>query len=523
MSHFFESLQAIQEGRNPHDRSWVYVPYDQLSTRLGPLASGSPSKLAILLIESTWKPGLRPYHKQKLAWILASQRHFALELAEQGFFVHYVISDEDYPTILRSLTLENGPIQMMEAAELELRRLLGPLQNEGLLEVLPHQGWLTTTDQFQKSQSKEPPWRMDSFYRQVRRDTGILMKNGRPKGDQFSFDDENRKPWPGSPKAPEPPSFSVDPITEEVGALIEEYFSHHPGNLHLHRIAASAEDVERFWKWAKEECMEHFGPYEDAMSLHSRHLFHTLISPLLNLHRLLPAQVVDDVAALQIPLNSKEGFIRQVLGWREFIHHVYEATDGFQELPDPRDLNYLDAHHPLPDAYWGTPSGLGCLDEVVDSVVAEGYSHHITRLMILSNIAALLDLDPRAVTDWFWVMYIDAFDWVVEPNVLGMGLFALGDLFTTKPYVSGSNYIDKMSDYCSGCSFNPKTNCPIKSLYWAFLARHQPKLAEMGRMNLPLATLRRRSEKNRANDQRVFEIVTETLQNGERLTPDLFK
>jgi deoxyribodipyrimidine photolyase-related protein len=261
--------------------------------------------------------------------------------------------------------------------------------------------------------------------------------------------------------------------------------------------------------------------------------------------------VVEDVERLDVPLASKEGFIRQVLGWREFVYHVHEATDGFRELPGERvevapqagdggrerwagepwpaperDRAGLDggatpsalgADGPLPPAFWGTPSGLACLDRVVADVWDEAYSHHITRLMILSNLATLLDVSPRELTDWFWVAYSDAYDWVVEPNVLGMGTFALGDLMTTKPYVCGSAYIHRMSDYCAGCAFDPKRDCPVTPLYWAFLDRHEKRLAGNPRMRLPLRSLERRGDKRRRDDRRTFRRVRKALLGGENL------
>jgi deoxyribodipyrimidine photolyase-related protein len=273
---------------------------------------------------------------------------------------------------------------------------------------------------------------------------------------------------------------------------------------------------------------------------------------MLNIHRLLPSRIIGDVSNMKLPLQSREGFIRQILGWREFVRHVHLATDGFRRLPfavsaiskipgdggyqrwagkpwttmktrrDPDGgavVSFLDADHPLPPAYWGKPSGLSCLDHVVADVWAEGHSHHITRLMVLSNIAALLDVSPRELTDWFWVAYMDAYDWVVEPNVLGMGTFALGDLMTTKPYISGASYIHRMSDFCSACSFDPGTNCPFSSLYWAFLARHENKLKDNPRLRMPMASLRRRSLKNRERDQGVFEAVRKILDDGGCLSP----
>ncbi|MCL7980292.1 MAG: deoxyribodipyrimidine photolyase, partial [marine benthic group bacterium] len=258
--------------------------------------------------------------------------------------------------------------------------------------------------------------------------------------------------------------------------------------------------------------------------------FHTRISFLLHVHRLLPRQVIEEVARSDAPLASREGFIRQVLGWREFMRHVHLRTDGLRDLSgsaseateeatEPATPSVLGADRPLPPAWWGAESGLACLDTVVGSVIRTGYSHHITRLMVLSNLATLLDVSPRELTDWFWAMYTDAFDWVVEPNVLGMGTFGAGELMTTKPYVSGAAYINRMSDYCGSCAFDPKKDCPITSLYWAFLARHEEQLKENPRMRLPLASMRKRDEAARERDLGVFEWVSRELSGGRELDP----
>ncbi|NIR43707.1 MAG: deoxyribodipyrimidine photolyase [Gemmatimonadetes bacterium] len=538
---------------DPEGRRWLYVAYDQLTDRIGPLSREEPEELGIVLIESSWKAGRRPYHKQKLAAVLANQRQFALEQAERGVAVRYVATGRPYRNMLAELAAELGPLRAMEPAERELRVALTPLAEAGLLDLVPHEGWLTTASDFEASQGDGPPYRMDAFYRQVRREYDILMEDGKPRGGKYSFDAENRESWNGEPAAPEPPRFPNDEIKEEVGALIDEHFDRHPGVLNLEAVPTSREDAGRLWDWAKSECMEDFGPYEDAMSTRSRGLFHTRISTLLNLHRLLPQQVMEDVASLDAPLASVEGFIRQVLGWREFVRHVHRCTDGLRSLPEmavevaetPGDGGYarwrgaawdasktrdgldggatpsfLGSDAPLPVAYWGAPSGLSCLDHVVSDVWATGYGHHITRLMVLSNIATLIDTSPRELTDWFWCAYTDAYDWVVEPNVLGMGTFAVGDLMTTKPYVSGSNYIDRMSDYCDGCAFDPKKNCPIANLYWAFLERRRDALEDNPRLRLPLASAKKRSTAKKKRDRATFEWVKETLAKGERLRPD---
>jgi len=261
-------------------------------------------------------------------------------------------------------------------------------------------------------------------------------------------------------------------VTAEVVELVEREFARHPGEVDVATLPASHRGALRAWRWARDECLERFGPYEDALSTRSWGLFHTRIAPLLNLHRLLPRTVVDDVLAMELPLNSREGFVRQVLGWREFVHHVHEATDGFRDPPGreyagkgrrrgderkgdggwstwageawseqaPRvsdELSVLGAApsvlaalDDVPPAFWGVESGLRCLDHVVGGVWREGWSHHIPRLMVLSNLATLIGVSPRALADWFWVAYVDAYDWVVEPNVIGMGTFGVGELFT---------------------------------------------------------------------------------------------
>ena len=397
---------------------------------------------------------------------------------------------------------------------------LAPLAQRGVIEIEPHQGWLTSPAQFDQSHPKGGPWRMDRFYRHVRQATGILMDSGKPVGGKFSFDAANRKAWRGDPAAPDVPTFDADEVTEEVCQLVNSQFADHPGRVDPAALPTTASDADALWRWAMRACMPNFGPFQDAMSAQHASLFHGRISALLHLQRLLPRDVVADVLAADLPIASKEGFIRQVLGWREFVRHVHERTDGLRDLPAADDCGqqFLDSRNPLPAAYWGKPSGLHCLDRVVADVWREGYGHHITRLMVLANIATLLDVSPRELTDWFWVAYTDAYDWVVEPNVLGMGTFAVGAAMTTKPYIAGSAYIDRMSDYCRGCQFDPRRDCPIRSLYWAFLDRHQQRLRDVARLSVPLASLSKRGAEQRANDRRVFERVHDALAAG-RVVP----
>jgi len=547
---FLDRLEQINP--SPDGRRWIFVPEDQLTDRLGPLADTDASEVGIVLIESVWKARRRPWHKQRLLTVWANQRHFALEQAERGVAVHFERSELPFGPTLAGIAAARGPLIMMEAAERELRADLEGLLEDGSLEVFPHEGWLSTPEDFVQGAGEAAPWRMDRFYRHMRKTTGILMEAGKPVGGKFSFDAENREPWKGEPAAPAPPTFPRDEIKDEVAAWIESDFDLHPGRLDVDAVAATADDARNAWAWAVDNALPIFGPYEDAMSTRSATLFHTRLSTLVNLHRLLPRDVVEGAVALDIPLAGKEGFVRQILGWREFVHHVHESTDGFRVLPDGEPLvldgpgdggwhswtgeaweslraddepdggacpNLFGNETPLPPAYWGETSGLACLDHVVADVWRDGWSHHITRLMVLCNLATLLDFDPRELTDWFWIAYTDAWDWVVEPNVLGMGTYATGGVMTTKPYVSGTPYLHRMSDYCGTCEFHPKKNCPISSLYWDFLDRHQEHFEGNQRMAMPLRSSAKRADTKKDEDRRVFTHVREMLAAGEPLTP----
>ncbi|MEB3221746.1 MAG: cryptochrome/photolyase family protein [Candidatus Sericytochromatia bacterium] len=543
MQQFLAELAA--RAVEPAGRTWVFVPEDQLTDALGPLARLPAEAVGVVLVESLWKARLRPYHRQRIALGWANQRHFALEQAARGVAVRWLRAEVPFREVLAPLAAELGPLRVMVPAERELRVDLAPLVEAGALLLETHGGWLTTREQFEAA-CPSPPYKMDAFYRHVRRETGLMMEDGRPEGGRFSFDTENRRPWVGEPTAPPEPAFPVDAIKAEVLADVQAALPHHPGRLDPGALPATQADAEALWRFARVECLPHFGPYEDAMSRHSRGLFHTRISALLNMHRLLPARVVAEVAGdASVPLPSREGFVRQVLGWREYVRHVHAASDGFRALAPaaarPGDAGWaavaghhagqeppawLDGgaaptpgHAPLPPAFWGKPSGLACLDHVVADVWETAYGHHITRLMVLSNVAALLDLDARDVADWFWCAYADAWDWVVEPNVLGMGLFALGEHMTTKPYVSGAPYVSRMSDYCAACAFDPKRDCPLTRLYWAYMDRHVERLAKAARIGPVLGTVRKRTAEARAADHEVFAAVRATLAAGEACRP----
>ena len=533
---FFEALASLNVNIESHiGRAWHFVAYDQLHEDLGQLGQCEPDRVGIVLCETTWKPAQRPYHKQKLLLLLTSQRHFALEQARRGVAVRYLMDDRPYDEMLLDVIEELGAMTVCRPAERELRQLIEPLIKSGKLIELPHDGWLTTSQDFRDAFANKATWRMDMFYRLVRRRYEVLLNDDkRPIGGQWSHDTENRKPWRGVPSAPIAPRFKVDAITREVCELIESKFCEHPGQLTPDRVPATIEQVEGYWDWVVDTCLHDFGPYEDAMSTASRQLFHTRISSLLNLHRLLPKRVVADVLALDLPINSQEWLVRQILGWREYVHHVHTCTDGFRDFSDtppkfqrlvpPRSNGEdIGGRSPLPPVYWGGKSGFFCLDHVVEEVLEDAHTHHINRLMILANWGSLLGVSPLALSEWFWICFDDAYDWVVEPNVLGMGTMALDTLMVTKPYVSGSAYVNKMSDYCGQCEFNPKSTCPMTNMYWSFLQRHHSELIANPRLRIVMSALSKRVSEKKWLDHQTYEAVHSALSTGKTLTPAALK
>ena len=524
----------------PHESTpvdgWLWLSYDQLNLSFVNDVEPDGLHYGVVLIESSAKGNKRPYHKQKLALLLSSQRHFAIEVQATGRPVRYLTTNGTYADALGEHIDRHGPVHAVVHAELELRKEIQPLVERGNVVLHRHIGWLTKPSWFEQSVGSNPPFRMDRFYRKVRHETGWLMEMGKPVGGKYSFDSENRFPWKGDPLPPEPPQYESDEIDLEVERLVNTEFSSHPGVLDMSQLPTTAEDIATALAFGM-KCMPWFGRYEDAMTDKSRGLFHSRLASLLNLHRMMPGDLVQAVLETDAPLNSTEGFLRQLI-WREYVHHIHEVTDGFRTLavqrtpsnrtfswmaeamPDEEEHpNHLNQMQALPEAYWKGDSGMQCLDSSVQSVIEEGWTHHIPRLMVLSNIGNLLDVNPRELTDWFHAAFVDAYDWVVEPNVLGMGTFALGDAMMTKPYVAGSAYINRMSDHCKSCEFHPKKTCPMTRLYWAYLARHAPAFEGNFRMKMAMNNLKRRSEEERDKDQLTFEWVSHTLAENQKLHP----
>lgn len=518
MGIFEEQVRAFAPGeKDVEARRWIYVPYDRLTDAAGPLAEQAAEETGIVMMEALAKARRRPYHKKKLALIVAGQRHFALEQGRRGVKVIYEFTPGIFADGLAQAVERYGlrELEMMEPAERELRLDVAEAQRRGVpVKVVRDTTWCSTEEDFDGVfQPGTRQFVMDRFYRRMRQKTGILMgRDGEPLGGKYSHDAENRKPYRGEPRVPQRPRFALDEITGEALEMVEREFPGHFGALEGFDLAVTQADAEALWGFVRKELLPHFGPFEDAMVEAEPEMFHSKLSAVINVGRLLPGRLVAEVGkaadAGEIPVASAEGFIRQILGWREFMRHLHRRTDGYRKLPGGRsageadayagaEISALDGGLPLPAAYWGKKSGLHCVDVVVEQVWREGWSHHITRLMVLSNLATLCGVSPRELTDWFWIAFVDAYDWVVEPNVLGMGTWADGGVTATKPYVSGAAYIHRMSDYCGRCGFDPKKAtgedaCPFTALYWTFLERNADKLTTNPRMSLPLASLRKK-------------------------------
>lgn len=539
---------------------WIFLPYDRQNDRLGVVAQNPDHGL--IFVESHAKGKARPYHRKKVMLVLSSQRHFALEQLQKGRPVLYLNGPESFGEQLRGVQqrLHLRPLLLSPPAERELRKDLNAAQANGLqLDYQPDTAWLSTEADWEAVFGKPTRGRqylMERFYRHMRQTSGLLMEpGGRFTGGRLSFDEENRERYRGQVPVPPRPTFPVDSITREVVEMIDRLTPDTLGTADGFDLPVTANAVAALWQFALKRLLPFFGPYEDAMDSREPVLFHSAMSALVNVSRLLPRDMVEDVEreyrAGKIPLASAEGFIRQILGWREFMRHMHRVTDGFRAMeqsPDPpgnrsanryssmlvKEINAaepdhpatpsaLNAHLPLPPAYWGERSGMFCLDTVVAQVMQAGWSHHITRLMVLSNLAVLCGFSPRELTDWFWISYVDAYDWVVEPNVLGMSTFADGGLTATKPYVSGAAYINRMSNYCGQCALDPKKStgpgsCPFTALYWSFLERHADLLGGNQRMRMPYNTLRKKSADERTALRERAEQAVAQLERGETVT-----
>jgi len=488
----------------------LFILHDQLNIEVWPDWIKEEKPL-LIFIESRQKWNELPHHKLKAAYVFSSMRHFALETHEQGFPVLYHSTKGHFDDGLTELiNPKNTMLYYMKPSEWGTRQKLRSLENKfgsENLEEIPNCFFFADAEKWKDK--IQPGYRMEYFYRDMRRKTGYLMNGDEPEGGEWNYDEDNRESLPKDHPVPDIPIFEPDDITHEVIEMVESYFPDHFGKLDRFPYAVVRKDALKLLNDFIENRLDEFGPYEDALKTGNHKLFHSQLSLYMNTGLLTPWEVCEKALEAyengSARLNSVEGFIRQILGWREFIRVYYEAM-----MPGVREANHFGFEKKLPDMYWTAETNMRCMAESIKPVVNEGYSHHIQRLMILSNFSNLTETDPRELNRWFWFAYIDAYEWVELPNVLGMSTFADGGVLASKPYVSSGNYINKMSDYCKNCDYSvtKKTGekaCPFNYLYWNFVDKQRDTFNDSGRVNFMVNMF-----DNKKSDQQKKEIREST-------------
>ena len=468
----------------------------------------SPREGSIVLVESIAKSRALPYHRKKLVLVLSALRHFAAELEADGFDVE-IVRAKNYVAGIRKhvAARKSDRVVAMKPREFGLARSLEVACERGELgaplELHDDGGdgghFFLTRAEIDGWMRNRKTVRMHQFYAWMRKTTGYLMDGSSPRGGKYSFDTDNRK-TPGRERPADVIRFAPDPLTQEIMDKVAGWGGHW-GEVDGFDWPVTRVDALRALESFFESNATKFGEFQDAMVAGEPYLWHARISAALNLSLLSPKEVcdrtVEEFEGGRMPLASAEGFLRQVLGWREFMRGVY-----WLRMPELREANGLQATRPLPKLYWQPElTELRCLRECASQVLETGYAHHIQRLMVLGNFALLAELAPIEVSHWFWAGFVDAYEWVELPNVHGMALFA-DETFTTKPYAASGSYINRMSDYCSGCRYNVKLRtgddaCPFNSLFWRFMNRHRPRLEKNPRLRMLYRTWDKFSEGER--------------------------
>ncbi|AZQ66079.1 cryptochrome/photolyase family protein [Silicimonas algicola] len=469
----------------------VLVLGDQLTTRVAALREADLSTDVVVMAEVMGEATYVRHHVRKLAFCFSAMRHFRNRLRSAGWTVDYTQLDDEaaHDSIagaILSAADRHGSTEVI-ATEPGEWRLLEALQS------LPLKTTMLEDDRFVASHADFNAWaanrkelRMEWFYRDMRRKTGLLMEDGEPAGGQWNFDHDNRKPAPKGIDFGGPLRFSPDGITKEVLTMIELRFPDNFGVLRPFWFAVREEEAGRALSHFIKHALAPFGDYQDAMLSNDDFLSHSLLSIYLNAGLLDPIEVCEaaeqawkDGAA---PLNAVEGFIRQIIGWREYMRGIY-----WREGPEYDARNALSHRRKLPEFYWTAETEMRCIRRAVEATRDHAYAHHIQRLMVTGNFALLAGIDPAEVYDWYMLAYADAYGWVMAGNVIGMSQFADGGIVGSKPYVSSGNYINRMSDYCAECAYDVKKRtgedaCPFNFLYWHFLDRHRERFQSNPRM-----------------------------------------
>ena len=475
---------------------------DQLSHNLSALADIDLAHDIVLMMEVLQECTNVPHHKQKIVLVLSAMRHFAAELRQKGVRVDYITLDD--PENGGDFTNEIGRalvrhkithIIVTEPGEWRVQEMIQAWSDlfKIKIEIRTDNRFFATHEYFSNWTKGRKHWRMEHFYHEMRREHQLLMDGDKPVGGSWNFDSENRKRLPTGMTPPSRKRFTPDSITRDVMTLVTKIFPKNFGSMDSFSWPVTRAQALEALNDFIENSLPFFGDYQDAMKTQTPFLYHSLLAPALNLGLLSPREVCEVAENAwrnnNAPLNAVEGFVRQIVGWREYVRGVYWSL-----MPTYANVNALSASRPLPDFFWTGKTDMHCLEETIASTIHHAYSHHIQRLMLTGNFALLAGVAPREIERWYLAVYADAFEWVEMPNTLGMAVFADGGRMASKPYAASGAYIDRMSDYCKACAYDVKQKngdgaCPFNRLYWAFLIRNKSRLSDNARMAIPYRTI----------------------------------
>ena len=472
-------------------RHLIFLAGDQLNLKFLDSCQFDPSVDHIVMIESLHESQIQRQHRTKIAYFFICMRRFASKLKQNADITYLKLQKDTLADCLLQTVLKIQPqkIILFRPGELAFyERIISKLANFKVV-TLENPMFISTVDEFKEWAEGKKQLRMEFFYRVMRKKTGLLMdQEGSPVGGKWNYDHDNRKKYKGDPPIPKRPRQKLSQEELDLVKEIEQTFPSSFGEINPQTYPLDVSSARSLWDYFLENYMNFFGPYQDAMKSHEPFLFHSLMSPAINLGIIDPLPLLKDVEKLvlddKISLSSGEGFIRQILGWREYIRGIY-----WLKMPQYKVLNKLKAKRSVPSFFWTGDSGMNCFDQSVNQISKYAYAHHIQRLMITGNFALLAGLDVQKVCDWYLEVFVDAVEWVELPNTLGMALFADGGFLGSKPYAASANYINKMSDYCRTCKYSYKNKtgddaCPFNYLYWNFIDQHRELLASNPRMSM---------------------------------------